>query len=118
MFPGRLYPRDDRPDWLLTVTNDAWFGDNAGPKQHLDMARLRAIEAGLPFYRSANTGISAAIDPYGRLVEAIPLYTDGAFATPLMGPGPATLYHRLGNIPYLAMLSGLVIALVVRRRPR
>lgn len=68
---------DVPPQWILNLTNDAWYGDTAGPYQHLDIARFRAIETGLPVIRVANTGISAVIDRYGRLLESLPFNTQG-----------------------------------------
>ena len=62
---------------LLNVTNDAWFGMTAGPYQHFAQARLRAIEEGLPLIRAANTGISAIVDPYGRVLAELPLGAEG-----------------------------------------
>lgn len=103
IFPGALYPRGERPEWLLTVTNDAWFGDTSGPRQHLDMARLRSIETGLPMARSANTGISALIDAKGRIIERIPLYRAGRIEAALPPALNPTLYHRFGDMPFFLM---------------
>ena len=108
IFPGALYPRGERPDWLLTVTNDAWFGDTSGPRQHLDMARLRAIESGLPMARSANTGISALIDAHGRVLERVPLYKEGRIEARLPGKLPRTMYDRLGDWPFFALTAGMI----------
>ena len=97
IFPGRSYPKDARPDWLVTVTNDAWFGDTSGPRQHFDQARLRAIETGLPMVRSANTGVSGVIDASGRTVSRLPLYEAGVIETPLPQAGAPTLYAQFGD---------------------
>jgi apolipoprotein N-acyltransferase len=103
IFPGELYPRGQRPEWLVAVTNDAWFGDTSGPRQHLDQARLRSIETGLPMARSANTGISALIDAKGRLLSRIRLYTEGRIDAPLPKPLAPTLYSRIGDVGFLIL---------------
>ncbi|MBA4791283.1 MAG: apolipoprotein N-acyltransferase [Rhizobiales bacterium] len=77
IFPGAVLPEGERPGFLLNVTNDAWFGATPGPYQHFLQARLRAIEEGLPLVRAANTGISAVIDPLGRIVAALSLGEKG-----------------------------------------
>jgi apolipoprotein N-acyltransferase len=109
IFPGKIVPKGSRPDWLVTVTNDAWFGDSAGPRQHLDQARLRAIELGLPMARSANTGISALIDARGRLLDRVPLYRQGVVTAPLPKPMPSTLYNLLGDLPFALLVIGVII---------
>lgn len=89
IFPGAAFDPADRPDWLLNVTNDGWFGDSAGPRQHLAAARLRAAEEGLPVVRVANTGISAVIDPLGRLTASAALNTQAVMDVSLPRPLPA-----------------------------
>ena len=71
IFPGAAVPRGERPGWLVNVTNDGWFGISTGPYQHFQQARVLAIAEGLPLVRAANTGISAVIDPVGRVVERV-----------------------------------------------
>ncbi|SHH02317.1 apolipoprotein N-acyltransferase [Cognatiyoonia sediminum] len=109
----------ERPDFLLLITNDAWFGKGAGPQQHLAQARLRSIEQGLPMVRAANTGISAMIDPYGRLISTLALDEQGVLDVQLPQPAPATLYARHGDI--LAMSAALMLLLTsilrMRRNP-
>lgn len=67
LFPGKAVQSSDKPDFIVNVTNDAWYGNSAGPHQHLVKAQFRAIEEGLPVLRAANTGVSAIIDANGRI---------------------------------------------------
>jgi apolipoprotein N-acyltransferase len=96
IFPAEIVDEQDRPDWLVNVTNDAWFGDSAGPRQHLEAARLRAVEEGLPLMRAANTGISAAFDAFGREQARLGMDKAGEVVTPLPGHLPPTPFARFG----------------------
>ncbi|MFD1343652.1 apolipoprotein N-acyltransferase [Litorisediminicola beolgyonensis] len=117
VFPQDVRGTDERPALLLQLTNDAWFGAASGPYQHLAQARLRAIEQGLPVLRAANTGVSAVIDPWGRVLGSLPLGAEGALDLPLPPPGPVTLYARTGDIPvFLLLLALALLALTGRRR--
>jgi apolipoprotein N-acyltransferase len=117
IFPHQAVPPGERPAWLLNVTNDAWFGSSPGPYQHLEQARVRAIEEGLPLVRAANTGISAVIDPLGRTVKSLPLGTEGIFDSPLPRQIAPPLYARTGNA-LVALLLGASFFLLMRRRLR
>ena len=99
----------ERPGWIVNVTNDAWFGSSAGPYQHLAQARLRAVEQGLPVARAANTGISAMIDPFGRVLETIPLNREGVIDTRLPEALPPTLYARIGDWLFLVLLGAVAV---------
>ena len=115
IFPGDVVERSDRPGWIVNVTNDGWFGISTGPYQHLQQARLRAIEQGLPLVRAANTGISAVIDPLGRMVARLGLGLEGVLDSPLPAAIPPTPYARVGDIPALIILAAAWL-LVIRRR--
>ena len=117
-YVGAVVASGKRPRWLLNVTNDAWFGYSSGPYQHFAAARMRAVEEGLPLVRAANTGISAVVDAYGRVVHRLALGERGVIDAPLprVAPGP-TLYARFGDIP-AAVAATLIFGggLVMYRR--
>ena len=115
VFPGDVASRDDRPGWIVNLTNDGWFGMSTGPYQHLQQARVRAIEEGLPLVRAANTGVSAVIDPLGRIVSRLGLGIEGVLDSGLPSAIPPTIYARTGNIP-AAMIVAVALIFVIRRR--
>ncbi len=86
IFPQEVVAEGQRPDWMVQLTNDAWFGTFAGPQQHYAQARIRAIEQGLPIVRAANTGISAIVDSHGREVESLALDSYGKIDAKLPAP--------------------------------
>ena len=119
IFPGNVTERGARPKWLLNLTNDAWYGLSAGPYQHFAAARLRAVEEGLPLVRVANTGISAIIDPYGRVVARLGLGERGIVDGPLpMALASPTMYSRFGNVSGLVLVAAsALVGWIIRRRP-
>jgi len=119
VFPGQGVDERDRPAWLVNVTNDAWFGNSLGPRQHLAAARMRAVEEGLPLVRAANTGISAAFDSRGRPLGRLGLGRTGTLIVALPGALPPTPFARWGLVlPFLLALGCLSLGLsVTRKRP-
>ncbi|SFE02165.1 Apolipoprotein N-acyltransferase [Sulfitobacter brevis] len=119
VFPHDVNAAPTRPNFLIQITNDAWFGKAAGPKQHLAQARMRAIEQGLPLARAANTGISAMIDPKGRITASLALNEAGFVDAALPAPLPPTLYSRTKDWPLMILLLlGLGAAGMAHRRKR
>ncbi len=116
IFPGHAFKADARADYILLVTNDAWFGTFAGPFQHLDQARFRAIEHGLPVVRVANAGVSAVIDRFGNVTASLGLGEAGLGAGEVR-TGPPTVYAQMGDAPLMAFLlvCGTVLWMTRRR---
>jgi apolipoprotein N-acyltransferase len=116
-FSGEIVDEKHRPAWLLNVTDDAWFGNSAGPRQHFAAARLRAVEEGLPLVRDANTGISAVFDPFGHVVASLPLDSQGVLVAPLPGALPPTFFARLGLLfPAILSVAMLVVGRLIASR--
>ena len=118
IYSAQLVDEADRPAWLVNITNDAWFGNSSGPRQHLAAARMRAVEEGLPLLRAANTGITAAFDARGREIGRLPTNVPGEMVVALPGPLPPTPFSRQGLvIPALLSLAACGAALrIVGRR--
>ena len=117
IFPH--YIRDvERPDWMVQVTNDAWFGSFAMPYQHLALAQLRAAEQGLPVIRAANTGVSAVIDARGGIVDALPMDVDGIIDARMPMTLSPTPYARFGDLPALLLAVFVALGGIVWSRRR
>ena len=115
IFPGAAVPHSERPGWLVNVTNDGWFGISSGPYQHFQQARTLAIAEGLPLARAANTGISAVIDPVGRIVNSLPLGAEGVLDARLPRAAAPTLYVRFGDYVLILFLVAGLIAITRRQ---
>lgn len=115
IFPGAVLEPGNRPAWFLNVTNDGWFGGTPGPYQHFLQARVRAVEEGLPLVRAANTGISAIVDPHGRIVASLELGQAGIVEGDLPQALAETPYGRLGDwIFWAAVVATCTVAGVGR----
>jgi apolipoprotein N-acyltransferase len=118
IFPDAVIDPSDRPAWLLNVTNDAWYGFTSGPFQHLAIARVRAIEEGLPLVRVANNGISAVFDPYGRVIGRLDLDVVGVIDESLPKALPPTIYARFHDVSFFIAMLLIVVGLaldIIRR---
>jgi apolipoprotein N-acyltransferase len=115
IFPGEIVQGPERPALMLNLTNDGWFGNTTGPRQHLHQARVRAVEEGLPLVRAANNGISAGIDANGRILARLGLNVRGVIDLALPAALPPTPYARLGDMIFLVLwLVGAAAALTRR----
>jgi apolipoprotein N-acyltransferase len=109
IFPGAVVDASDRPELIVNVTNDGWFGTSTGPSQHFATARFRSIEEGIPMLRAANTGISGVIDAYGRVETKSNLVVEAVIDAAIPRALPATPFARFG---LLAVLLLIVLALI------
>jgi len=100
IFPGSVIQSSERPAALLNVTNDGWFGNTTGPRQHFHQARVRAVEEGVPIIRSANNGISAVVDSFGGVTARLDLDVAGVVDANLPGTLPAPPYARFGDATF------------------
>jgi len=117
IFSGQIIDESDRPAWIVNVTNDAWFGNSTGPRQHLAAVRLRAVEEGLPVMRAANTGITAGFDSHGHELARLPREVPGVLVLALPGAAPPTPFARFGLlIPALLAAATTLAGLAFSRR--
>jgi len=119
LFPGLTREgarASGRADWIVNVSNDAWFGQTSGPWQHLNLASYRAIEEGLPIVRATPTGVSAVIDAYGRPTQTLPMGAFGVIDAPLPPPLPQTPFGRWGESGFWLMTALSAAALIPATR--
>ncbi|PPC85566.1 MAG: apolipoprotein N-acyltransferase [Hyphomicrobium sp.] len=119
LFPGAIVQSASRPGVLINLTNDGWFGNSTGPRQHFHQSRVRAVEEGVPLIRAANNGISAVVDRYGRVLHSLSMNVRGVIDSDVPAGAAATHYSRFGDWG-LALLLALVAgaAFVTRRAHR
>ncbi|MAI06167.1 MAG: apolipoprotein N-acyltransferase [Alphaproteobacteria bacterium TMED87] len=110
IFSGNLYETKHNPEWLLNITNDAWFGKSSGPYQHFANVRMRSIEHGLPAIRVANSGITAVIDGYGRVINKIDINKTGTIDTGLPQKLAPTLFNYFRHSLFFALSIILILA--------
>lgn len=109
IFPAAVVQGKERPGLIVNVTNDGWFGNTTGPRQHLHQARVRAVEEGVPLIRSANNGISAIIDANGRVLQRLDLDVRGTIDAPLPQVLSPTLYSRWGDALFWIAFAGVLV---------
>lgn len=120
IFPGQILTAQmgdgERPDWLLNVTNDAWYGRTPGPYQHFRQARIRAVEEGIALVRAANNGISAMTDPYGRVIASLGLDERGVIDGTVPPALSGTPFSTYGHIPFMVLAGLFALAALFRSR--
>jgi apolipoprotein N-acyltransferase len=112
IFPAELGYQGPPADAIINVTNDAWYGDSPGPYQHFRQAQLRAVEQGLPLVRAANNGLSAVVDPYGRIIDALALDAIGVVDVALPGKVQLPLSEALRRLQFLIVFSAIFAAVL------
>jgi apolipoprotein N-acyltransferase len=116
-FPGEVVEAMPDAAFLVNVSNDAWFGDSLAPPQHLEIARMRSLENGRWTLRATNTGISAIMDPKGRVVGRVPAFERGVYTAQIQPRAGATPFAYVGDwLPIGVALGMLVWGLVLVRR--
>ena len=116
IFPTTIVQGDNRPGVLINVTNDGWFGSTTGPHQHFHQSRVRAVEEGLPLFRAANNGISAVVDPVGRVLHRLELDARGTIDSELPSALAAPLYARFGDIVFIVNALLFLILFIICRQ--
>ncbi|MDN2481775.1 apolipoprotein N-acyltransferase [Vibrio agarivorans] len=108
---------NDDTDFILTLSNDAWFGDSIGPQQHMEIARMRALELGKPVIRSTNNGVTAITDYRGKIIAQIPQFETAVLTAEVTSTDGQTPYHGVGRWPlYIWSVLSLIIGFGIRRK--
>ncbi|RTZ59776.1 MAG: apolipoprotein N-acyltransferase, partial [Gammaproteobacteria bacterium] len=115
-FGQELLDQLPQAQLLINISEDGWFGHSIGPLQRVQMAQMRALETGRPVLRVANTGVTALIDPHGRIVSSLPQYQEGVLTVSVQPMSGATPYVRWGNRPVLVVVLALLVVLLLFRR--
>ncbi|CDT25646.1 MULTISPECIES: apolipoprotein N-acyltransferase [Vibrio] len=106
----------DETDFILTLSNDAWFGRSIGPLQHMEIAQMRALELGKPVIRSTNNGVTAVTDYKGNIIKQVPQFETAVLKAELISTDGQTPYHTVGTWPlYIWAMLSLVIGWVIRK---
>ncbi|MCL6416719.1 apolipoprotein N-acyltransferase [Aestuariirhabdus sp. Z084] len=116
VYPDLVASMGARSDILLTISNDTWFGASIGPHQHLQMARMRALENGRYLIRATNDGITTLVDPMGRLMDQLPQFETGVLRGSVQAMQGITPYGRTGSWPLIVLISVLLGLVVVLKR--
>ncbi|NMP17628.1 apolipoprotein N-acyltransferase [Thalassotalea sp. Y01] len=115
VFPNQLSANlRDHTDAILTISNDAWFGDSHGPHQHLEIARMRALEFAKPVIRATNNGLTAVIDHHGQIIADVPQFTESILSTSVNKVSGQTLYGEYGKTLHKILVWLLILCFVAR----
>ncbi len=124
VFPEQLRANTHADtDLLLTVSNDAWFGDSIGPLQHMEIAQMRSIELGRPLVRATNNGVTAVVDVHGRITHQIPQFKEGVLVADVALYDGETWFKHLGQTPllilcWLLLLVGIAIQVSIWKQSK
>jgi apolipoprotein N-acyltransferase len=108
-FPAEVAQALPAAAYLINVSNDAWFGDSLAPHQHLEIARMRALENGRALVRATNTGVSAILDHRGRILGTVPAFERGVFTATIEPRAGATPFAALKNLPVIVLALGMLL---------
>lgn len=116
IFPANVTDKNNSPDWIVNITNDAWYKNSAGPYQHLGISKARAIETGISVVRVAGTGISAVISPYGEIINKIDLNQKAHIDSDIPKKINSTIYATYSNIPLIILILLNLLLIILFRK--